>query len=329
MNALQQVGELDRTTYIGGSDSAAIICMSDWGTPLSAYMDKIGEGEPPSEEKLKFFEGRKEAEPFVLKRLVRERGVNIVAVNHRYRHPLHNFIAAEIDFEFEVTPEVIESCPGIPAELVGTIQNGEIKTSHFFAGAKFGDEGTDEIPIQYCAQSMHGLMVTDRKICLYAVMTGFDQFATYVLHRDQETIDGLLQKEVNFWNEHVLKRVPPEPIDNDDLMILFKKHNGLPVELDERTATMHAKLKELRAEAKLNEENQDEIKFQIGLFVARQWGLTAPEAAEDNAILQFNGEKIGSWNKQARSGINAKALAKAQPKIAAEFQKTSYFRVIR
>lgn len=329
MNAPQlNVGELDRMTYLGGSDAAAIIGMSDWGTPLTVYKDKIGEGEPLTEEELNFFEDRKELEPIILGRLARRRDVNIVAANHRYVHPKYDFIAAEIDFEFEVTAEVCESCPGIPTSLIGTIQNGEIKTSLPFAAAKFGDEGTDEIPIQYCAQSTHGLMVTGREICLYAVMTGIDQLATYVLHRDQEIIDGLLAKEVNFWHGNVLARIPPEPMDNDDLMILFKKHNGKPVELDDDTMNALNRLYFLRSAQKMAKEEEEEIKFQIGIYIAREWGLMAPEEVTDNALLMYEGQEVSKWRKQRGAHLDQKKLAIDHPKLHAEYMKEHWFRVI-
>src|SRR5690625_3458322 len=38
-----------RTKGIGGSDIAAIAGISRWDTPLSVYLDKIGEGKPKEE----------------------------------------------------------------------------------------------------------------------------------------------------------------------------------------------------------------------------------------------------------------------------------------
>lgn len=326
---MEDVGALDRSTYIGSSDCAAILGLSDWGTPLSVYKEKIGEGEPPTPEKLEFFEGRKELEPIIIGRLIRQYGAKVLYVNRRFKHPDFAFIAAEIDFEFEVTPEIIESCPSIPRELIGTIQNGECKTSHPWAGAKFGDEGTDEIPIQYAAQSMHGLAVTGRQLCLYAVLTGFDQFSTYVLHRDPETICEIMKKEMDFWYKNVVSRVPPEPINNEDLKVLFAKHKGRPVDLDDEAMKAYERLKYLRSAASSIEKEQEELKFQIGLHVARQWGLSAIEEAEDNAVLNYAGAKIGSWKSQSRCGIDSKRLSKDKPEIAAEYMKTSHFRVIR
>jgi hypothetical protein len=81
---------------------------------------------------------------------------------NRYQDPLEPYLAAEIDFEWEVTPAIADDFD-LPDELVGTIQNGEVKTVHPFAGHAFGEAESDEIPIEYAAQAMHGLMVTGRQ----------------------------------------------------------------------------------------------------------------------------------------------------------------------
>lgn len=42
MNAPQAVGQLDRTTYLGGSDVAAILGVSPWTTPFMLFQKKTG-----------------------------------------------------------------------------------------------------------------------------------------------------------------------------------------------------------------------------------------------------------------------------------------------
>jgi len=42
MNAPQSVGQLDRTTYLGGSDVAAILGVSPWTTPFMLFQKKTG-----------------------------------------------------------------------------------------------------------------------------------------------------------------------------------------------------------------------------------------------------------------------------------------------
>lgn len=327
MDQLIGIGELDRTTYLGSSDAASILGFG-FKTPLEVYLEKIGLAEPISEEKQAFFDKRKRREPRIIDELIIQRKLKIVSTNERYRHPLNSFIAAEIDFEFEVDDNALANCPGIPESLYGTIQNGEIKTVHPFAGAQFGEEGTDEIPISYCSQSMLGLAVTGRQICLYGVEVG-DNLSTYVLNRDDEIIQDMHIKMCQFWYEHVLKRIPPEPINNDDLRALFAKKNGRHVELDLETMEKLDRLRYLRSMKSSCEKEEDELKFQIGFYIAKAWGLNSADEAEDNAVLTHNGIEAGKWRKQSRSSLDGKQLEEAHPEIAKKFKKISYFRVFK
>ena len=67
MNAPIAVGQLDRSTYLGGSDVAAILGISPWRTPLDVYLDKI---QPRKEEtdpsRLKVLNRGKRMEPYVI-----------------------------------------------------------------------------------------------------------------------------------------------------------------------------------------------------------------------------------------------------------------------
>jgi predicted phage-related endonuclease len=328
MDHLTDVGELDRTQYLGGSDAANILGFG-FKTPLETYLEKIGQGEEITEEKQAFFDRRKRNEPRVLEELVLERKLKIVRTGARYRHPSNDFMAAEIDFEFLVDDNALQYCPGIPEDLLGTIQNGEIKTVHPFAAGQFGEEGTDDIPISYCSQSMYGLAITNRNICLYGVMVGLDNLSTYVLHRDDEVIRGMGIKLFSFWNENVLKRVPPDPINNDDLKILFANKNGRPVELDSETLAQLERLRYLRSMKSSCEKEEGELKFQIGFYIAKAWGINSADNAEDNAVLTHNGAEVGKWRKQATSRLDGKALESAHPDIAKKFKKNSYFRVLK
>ena len=125
MTDLIAVGELDRRTYVGGSRVSAIMGLDperqgNRKTALTEYLSIIGELEgKPDAERLAFFEWRKEWEPVVVKRLKREFDAQIVSVNQRYRDPVHEFMAAEIDFEWMDETNH-------PA----TVENGEIKTVH-------------------------------------------------------------------------------------------------------------------------------------------------------------------------------------------------------
>ncbi len=166
MNAPIPVGALDRATYIGGSDVAPILGVSPWTTPFMLYQKKVGAYvEEISPAKRRILERGARWEPIVLEMLVDEltdRGhdVEVLATGNRYRDPEHPYLAAEIDAELIVDGEPV---------------NGEMKTAGYFAAGAWGDYDSNEVPICYLSQLMHGLMIQPRRRAVVAAVTGFDE----------------------------------------------------------------------------------------------------------------------------------------------------------
>lgn len=316
----------DRRRFIGGSDAAAIMGLGAYGrTPLTTYFAKTSDThEALDPERKRFFERRKRFEPLIVEMLREEFDAEIVCVNQRYIDVEHDFLAAEIDFEWRD-----------PAD--GTIQNGEIKTvSPFAFGEKhgWGDVGSDEIPIHYAAQVMHGLGVTGRRTCIVAALAGFDKMVFYKLLRDEETIAEMRARCINFWTEHVLKFVPPDPISLEDCLRLSTRIRGRPIEADDELLANLQALKNIRASMKAMGEESDEVTFKIGATVLKAWGLTWTDGdiispAKDAAIILRGGQQIASWNLQETTRLQPQLLREAMPEVFAQFSKTTKSRVLR
>lgn len=318
--ALENVGELDRKTYLGSSNAAPVMGLGAYGnTPLSCYFAKIGEGEEEMDEKRRLFlTRRKRWEGPIVEMLREEFDGKIVAVNQRYRDPEYDFLAAEIDFEW--------------CDQDGEIQNGEIKTVSPFAFGErdgWGEAGTSDIPVHYACQVMFSLMVTGRQTCIVAAMIGLDNMIFYRVERDEETIAAMRERCVSFWRDNVLARVPPEPISFEDCLKLTLRMRGKPVEIDDKTAASLSLLRELREESKANEGAENEIKFEILNFIRKAWLLDPAAEIADNAVLLRGGEKIASYNAQVTNRIDSVRLKEEKPAIAAEYNKQTKTRVLR
>jgi predicted phage-related endonuclease len=312
--------DYDRRRFIGGSNAAAIMGVGAYGnTALTCYLAKIGEGEEEMDARQRLFlERRKRWEGPIVEMLREEFGGNIVAINQRYQDPAHDFIAAEIDFEW--------------ADENGEIQNGEIKTCSPFAFGErqgWGEEGTADIPVHYAAQVMHGLGVMRRQTCIVAAMVGLDTMLFYRLERDEETIAAIREEEVRFWTEHVVPRVPPDPVSYDDCLRLALRMRGKPVEIDDATAERVEQLRLIRANQKALDGDESAIKFEILDYIRRAWLLEAGAAIEDNAVLLRNGLKIATYNLQSTRRIDVERLREEQQAIAAEYTKSTSTRVLR
>lgn len=319
-SALQNVGEIDRRTYLGGSDIAAVFGIDAYEkTPLTVYLQKIGELAGITDpEKLKFLARRKRWEGPIVEMLREEFDGEITGINQRYVDQVHPFLAAEIDFEWR--------------DADGFIQNGEIKTVSPFAfneGSGWGEAGSDEIPIHYHAQVMHGLGVTGRQSCIVCAMSGLDTMTFYRVERDEEAIADMREVAVNFWNNHVLANTPPDPITMGDMMRLFRRRRGRPVLLDDEHAQALINLRLVRDRIKTYKADESELELKVAQYICSAWKVESEEDAEDNAVLTYNGEEIAKWAAGRGAHLDQKKLAADLPEVKAKYTVPHHFRTFR
>lgn len=307
--ALHGVGELDRSTYLGSSDIAAILGLSPWATPVDVYFEKMGRPQPIDAAKQKLFNRGKRMEPVILDMLTDEHDIDIVARNQRYRDPEHAWMAAEIDAE--------------AIDDTGMI-NIEAKSVHPFAAGQFGEENTDEIPVYYAAQAMYGLMITGRSRCTFAVLVGADNLSVYRLERDEETIAGIREKAIAFWRDHVLAKISPEPIVLDDVYRLMRRDVDIVAEAPVDIVKQIRKFELAKARARVANEHADELKFRVGKWLLGADVMTMPTRKPKHTITA-DGKALLTIAYQEQSRIDSEALRKTHPDIAAECSKTSRF----
>lgn len=301
MNApLTNAGQMDRTKYLGGSDVAGILGISPWKTQLDVYLDKVQprvrEYDPDRE---RLFSRGKRMEPYVIDLLQEETGLQIVRRGQRYIDPELPFVAAEIDAEAE------------------TGENIEIKTSSPFKSREWGEEQTDEIPVYYTAQAMHGMMVTGAPVCVFGVLIGADDFRVYRIERDEETIAGIRAKEIEFW-QRVMRKDAPEPTTVQDVFTLYGKNDsGAAIAANEAIEADVLSLKnyneDLKRLGKLATACEDRIKLYMG----------------DAATLTMHGAPVATWKAQNALRLDQKALAREQEQIFEQYKRLSTSRVFR
>lgn len=309
----------DRTKYLGGSDIAALMGLSKWTTPLQLWEKKTGRFvEQIDAKKQKLFDRGHRWEQPAFEMLVDElesRGhkVELVGNSRRYRDGIHPFLECELDREILLDGELV---------------NVEIKSVHVFAAAEWGEMDTDEVPIYYGTQIMHGLGITGRRMTVCGALFGADNCVPYFIERDDETINVLRDRAVDFWSL-VINDTAPDPINMEDMMRLFSRRNGRPAEVDEATAQALHSLGQLRKQMKTFEANEEELKFQVCDGIRRAWGLLPETEPEDNALILYNGIEIGSWKKQSRNSIDTKLLRQRHPIVADECSRETHTRVLR
>lgn len=322
MNAPAMV-EIDRSQFLGGSDAAAVMGLSPWATPVELWQQKTGRVPKPEPDRaqLKRFARGHKLEPFIremaIDKLRDEMGldVELITSNARYSDPEHGFLSCEIDFELRLTGSIVIGGQEVvfDAEHV----NADAKSVTGFARKKWGDVDTEDVPIEYAAQFMHGLMVTGRRYCLVAALRSFDDVDLFWTVRDDETIAGMRPKLVSFWVDHVLGDTPPDPMVFDDIKALFPNDDGQPVEASQDIADKVEQLRDVKARIKQFEEAEEALKFEIAEWIS------------PHALLTFGGKEIASWKGQGDTRLDTTALKEAHPKLFAEFSRTKIIRVLR
>jgi putative phage-type endonuclease len=318
---------VDRTKFIGGSDAPVLFGLSKHRTPVELFFDKTAprKEDKPDEGVLR---RGKILEPVVRELVIAKlkddgHQVELLAVNQRYVDSELPFLACEIDAELLLD--------GQPA-------NVEIKTNRF-KDREWGEEDSDDVPLAYACQAMHGLMVTGKPTCIFGALFGLDDLTLYRVPRDEETIAAIRAKEVQFWKEHVLKGVPPAPVNMDDIKRLFSKTNGKPVELDMDSLAALERLVDVRQQQKALGDEEQSLMFNIAKFVCQSWGAAEPvkgkdgthtvDEGVDNAVLTFNGAPVATWKKQRGAHFDSQALKAANPELHASLMREHWFRVLR
>ncbi len=202
-----------RMSGIGGSDASAIYGVNPWSTPYKVYHEKKGTlpdlHRTADEEDRMWFGSVAEKE-------IRERyetkpsGDHVSVIENTLHHPKYKFIYAHIDGlvtydkALNRNHELSGSLDTAWKLIKGAEYGVEIKTSAREDDWQLG------VPIYYRYQVIHYALVTG--IMEWRVVARFYgwKMRTYTINVTQEEVDGLLEKELEFW-ERVQINSPPDP----------------------------------------------------------------------------------------------------------------------
>ncbi len=202
-----------RRSGIGGSDIAAIVGQSPWSTAMDVWQEKLGLSAPLIE-----------TERMRWGTLLED------AIAREYAHKKHRKVRnapTTLDPVTSLHARVVRYSADKPWRMANVdrltsdpkdagIRRGlECKNADRFAGVDFGEEGTDEVPVNYLLQCMWYLGVTGYDVWDLAVLIGGNTHKVYTIKRDEELIENLWTAADEFWTVNVLGKVPP-PIDGSE-----------------------------------------------------------------------------------------------------------------
>lgn len=288
---------VDRTKYIGGSDIGAILGLSRFRTPLDVWMEKTGK-EVKRLDSLALRFGSF-AEEFVASEYSRSTGFELLHDESGHIHPTHSFMSAHID-RF-----VINGNSSAPTRIL------ECKTANPFASGDWGEAGSDEVPMSYLCQCVWYMAITGLEQCDLAALFGNSDFRIYEIARDKALEEMVIEKAVNFWNDHVLKDLPPPAVTIADCQTLFNKGNpAKTVEATQETLELTKRLHLLNNEIEVREEEVSSIKQSV------------MQTMGEAETLTFQGKALATWKAPKPSfRLNSKKLEADHPDLVG-FYKT-------
>jgi len=293
---INQDFSVDRTKYIGGSDIGAILGLSRFKTPLEVWMEKTGK-ETKRLDSLPLRFGSF-AEEFVAREYSRATGFELLHDESIYLHTEHSFMSAHID-RF-----VLQGGASPPTRIL------ECKTANPFSSGDWGEVGSDEVPLSYLCQCIWYMGITGIDKTDLAVLFGNSDFRIYEITRDLELESVILQKAKLFWNECVLKDIPPPVQSEADCQTLFSKGDpAKSVEAKEETLELTKRLQLLNSEIDIREEEISSIKQSI------------MQSMGEAQTLTFAGKVLATWKAPKPSfRLDSKTLELNHPEIASNYK---------
>jgi len=242
-----------RQQGIGGSDAGPIMGVSKYSGPYNVYVDKTTE--PVDEPNEAMFWGNR-LEHIIVDEFINRFGINCdcVALKPELQHAEYEWMRANLDAM--VIDDQIEGSFVVEAKNV---------SFHVM-----DDWGDDFVPDHIYAQCQHNMIVSALKKCYLVALMGGNKLDIYRVVYDDEYCQRLIEEEQNFWFNHVMQRVPPDPdhTSRDTLLRQFPQAEPETEKPDARIDMLVEQLESFKEEEKGAGEEAESVKNQIALICA-------------------------------------------------------------
>ncbi|MCL6599542.1 MAG: YqaJ viral recombinase family protein [Alicyclobacillus macrosporangiidus] len=282
-----------RTQGIGGSDVAAIAGLSRWKSPVQVYLEKIGEAQPEEAGEAAYW--GTVLEDVVAAEFTRRTGLKVRRRNAILRHPEYPWMIANVD-----------------RLVVGQEAGLECKTASEYLRDEWVE---DRIPDAYMLQVQHYMAVTGLPKWWIAVLIGGNKFVHKCVERDDTIIQCLIDLERDFWNNHVVPKIPPafdgSEASTELLSALYPTSKpGTAIELPPDAEKWLRQYEEAAADEKAASERKEEAANQLKALLA------------DNEVGWIGDRKV-TWKSVSSMRFDTKAFKEQYPDLYTQFAKPS------
>jgi putative phage-type endonuclease len=274
----------ERRSYLGASDIGAILGVDQYRTPLDVYNEKMGLVLP--------FEGNRHTErgnrleSMAADLYVELTGRKLRRKNQALVHADYSYLVGHVD-----------------RVAVGDKRIVEIKCPSVASYRKVQREG---FPDSWIAQLQWYLYLSGYPLGEWVLFCA-DQFdlLNFEVTADPELHQAMLTKAVEFWEEHIVARIPPSAVDADKPGIEFQKVGGVVVHRDD---PQFAEAAELLRDAYLLKGESDEL---MRLAKTRMKEVVEGEFGK----YQGAGVRLSYYQSAGHKSFDKKRLAAEHPEI--------------
>lgn len=233
----------ERRNFIGSSDAPAILGVDPYKSRLSVFMEKVFDVDDIKNEGQVARGNRWEAP--LLDWAEEKLGVTIER-NVSVKHPTDIICAANLDGLVVGRPE------GVEAKFTGLAE-------------EFGEEGTDQIPEKVIVQGHHQMYVKDLELVWVPVLLarmGRPQEVMFRVGRNEDLITYMVEREHEFWERHVLPKIPP-PLDGPPALDVIKRIRRIEGEVVPIDPDLVAAWEAAKIAKKAAEESEESAKSAV------------------------------------------------------------------
>ena len=220
-----------------------------------------------------------------------------------FEEGVRNMLAEEYGITCTQAQEYV-SAPPLHGYIDGRINEStilEIKTTA---------RGYESIPREYIIQANLYMLLANAPLCTYAVFTFSNQeLDIETIAFDDELTADVLARLIQFYEQHVIPRVPPPATNPKEYRESIKIEEGKVVELD--CEDLLRKIHRLKIERDHYEHLLDEAKFELELM------MSGAEKAT------YKGKRVASYSVSTYKTIDTDKLKAKYPDIYNEFLKVN------
>lgn len=285
---------LNRKLGIGGSDIASIMNLSPYSTPLDVYREKMSP-EVMYEEEGEDLKRGKRVERYILQEYCEA-----------------NDCAVEVNLPTVIHPEYPFMRGNIDARVVG--QNVIVEAKSTKCPIAKWEEG---IPEYYRTQVAYYAMLFNADRVDVPVLFSNWQYACFTYWRDSEYEALIKEAVINFWNNHIIPGIPPEPSTPAELQTVYPKiENAKTIKADNEIREKVCQWQEAAIKRKELEKQEEKLKIEIQRFMG------------DAGILDSGFCKVAIKERTA-SRLDINSLKAIMPELCKEYSNDNTYRILQ